>query len=92
MTENQKTDLPNPIDTLRELLTDMAEEVREVVERIEAGPHLTKGHYGEYMALLSAIDDPDGQMKRKIIMASALIMAGADREGVADAFRLTMGS
>ncbi len=80
----------DPYAALRQALTDVAEELRETVERIEAGPYLTKGHYGEYMALLSAIDDPDDQTKRKMI-ACALMMAGADRDGVASALRLTSG-
>ena len=82
MTETPKID---PRAALTQLLAELAEELRESVEAIEAGPHLTKGHYGDYMGLLSRTDDPT---KRKM-MACALVMAGADRDGVADALRLT---
>ncbi len=87
MTEQPNTDLTNPTDTLRQLLNELAEELRESVKTIEAGPYLTKGHYGEYMGFLSATDDV---AKRKM-MACALMLAGADRDGVADALRLTTG-
>ena len=82
--------MTDPYTALRQALTDVAEELRETVERIEASPYLTKGHYGEYMALLSAVDDPDDPMKRKMT-ACALMMAGANRDGVATALRLTAG-
>ncbi len=81
------TNATNVEAALGQLLRDLVAELHETVEKIEAGPYLTKGHYGDYMALLSPADE---YWKRKLV-ATALMLAGADRDGVADALRLTSG-
>ncbi len=71
--------------TLGQFLRDLAADLKEPVAKIEAGPYLTKGHYGDYMAILAPADS----LAKRRILATALMLAGADRDGVADALRLT---
>ena len=68
---------------LARLIREMADDLRETVTEIEADPHLTKGHYGDYLAILSKFEGP-----RRGVVATALVLAGADRDGVAVAIKL----
>jgi hypothetical protein len=61
------------------------EAFRATVQSIENGIATTRNHYGEYMAVLSIVDSS----KRKRILADTLIACGANRQGVADALRLS---
>ena len=69
------------------LIKELAEDVRPYVEKIEARPMTTKGHYGDYMGLLSQFKDKVTQLA----MAMACKEAGANVEGVDWAMRMLTG-
>lgn len=61
------------------LIAGIAEELVELVRSIESKPKTTQNHYGDYMGIL-------GQFPDKIKLTSiALIVAGANKQGVIDA-------
>ena len=69
------------------LIDDLANDLKESVEKIERSVETTKGHYGKYMAII-------GQMPDKIskaVIRIALKRAGANSYGVDWAFKLCMG-
>ena len=67
------------------LIADLANDLREMVEKIEARPMTTRGHYGDYMSLISSTtsDRPTAR-----IVALALKEAGANVQGVQDALQI----
>ena len=75
---------------VRELLDSIVDdEFRAQVKEIEAKTQVTRNHYGEYMHLLNASAQGDKGMGR--IIALALIHAGANQQGVKDAYRIVFG-
>ena len=71
------------------VIDGLAQDVKPYVDKIEARPATTKGHYGDYMALLSQF-----QKDKVIMMAMAMACkrAGADIEGVNWALKMMTGS
>ena len=68
------------------LITELAADVKPTVLKIEGGIATTKNNYGRYGALLSSLSG--GNRKVAGLLALALIEAGANREGVAEGFKL----
>lgn len=63
-------------------------EIEPLVNMIEARLETTRGHYGDYMALLSTWQD-DRTMA--ILVRECCIRCGANRQGVMDAWRIVFG-
>jgi RNA binding exosome subunit len=75
-------------EKIEKMIKETAEILRPEVEKIEASIMTTKGHYGEYMALLSSF----AQSKAKLfIVSKALLHAGANKEGIAGALMILNG-
>lgn len=71
---------------VREIISSLADSLREGVAVIEASTPTTRGHYGAYMGIFSRFADDAGQGR---ILVAALIEAGANKQGVEDAFRVS---
>ena len=71
---------------LEKAMAAIMPEVAPLVKAIEARPETTRGHYGEYMGLLSG-------MEKHIAMLTALAMirCGANTQGVNDALHIVHG-
>jgi hypothetical protein len=65
------------------ILKMIADELQPIVKELESQPKLTKNHYGQYMSILSKYEG-----KQRKVYAAALIIAGANREGVNEALNL----
>ena len=72
---------------LTQITAELADDLRPEVERIESQPYkTTQNNYGLYLALLS---NHDPQVAG--VIASALILAGANRGGVMSALQIVRG-
>ena len=72
---------------IKQITANLAAELRPEVQKIEAQPYQsTKGNYGLYLSLLS---NHDPQVAG--VLASALILAGANRGGVMSALQIVRG-
>ncbi len=71
-----------------EFINGMVEDIRPEVVRIESSVETTKGHYGNYMSLLSSLSKDKNVLR---LIAMALIKAGANREGVIPAVGILIG-
>jgi hypothetical protein len=74
---------------ITKLIAELANDLRPAIAALEAAPAATKHHYGAYMGILNRI-----ARKNKIYAkaaALAMVKAGANREGVAAAYRLSFG-
>ena len=78
------TRLPDETDSL---ITEIADEIRPVVRRIESRPPASRHHFAKYLAILIAY--PAGKVR--LIVACALIEAGASRAGVLAAINTSQG-
>ena len=67
-------------------LAALADTLREVVELIEAKAPTTRNHYGDHMGVLSMAAHFASE---RTTLAKALILAGANGQGVADALRVS---
>ena len=76
--------------TVNEAIEQMATDpdVKTLVREIEDSPATTKGHYGRYMAFLSNFNDVK---IATLVIAPALIQAGANAYGVDWAVKLIKG-
>jgi RNA binding exosome subunit len=73
-------------DELGAIIDRIADQLRDAVAEIEASVPATRGHYGDYMALLGML----AKDKRTAeILAAALKKAGANEQGVDDALRVS---
>ena len=70
------------------LIADLADDFRPVVQSIEKKIPTTRGHYGSY---LSFYGFAKGNRAMGQVILTALIAAGANRQGAADAFKLSFG-
>ena len=73
---------------LKQLITDLADDLKPEVVKIEAKLATTQHHYGNYMAFISAIAR---DKSTATIIAAALVEAGANAQGVASAMRVSYG-
>jgi len=71
---------------IEQMATD--EDVKTLVREIESGIKTTKGHYGRYMAFLSQFNNVKIAV---MVIAPALIQAGANAYGVNWAAKLIKG-
>ena len=76
-------------DKLKELITSLANDMREPVDKIEAGIKTTQNNYGQYMSLISTLSK--GEKRVALIIAQALIEAGANVAGVNSAMKVLFG-
>jgi len=78
-------------DKLKELKrllgADLVEGLQKEIKKTEGSFETTKGHYGEYMAILNKF--PKSQWRQ---MTALLIFLGANRQGVIDAVRVSSGT
>jgi len=78
----------------KQLLTKYAGILKPMVEAIETKPETTRNHYGDYMALIGRCTKEapiEQKAKRTQFTALALILAGANTQGVQDATQLLTG-
>ena len=72
-------------EKLKVLISQLAEDFKPSVQKIEAKIATTRNHYGDYMALLSSVAKSKQHAQ---IFSLAMIEAGANRQGVNDALRV----
>tara|TARA_R110000737_G_scaffold26683_1_gene45463 strand:- start:146 stop:403 length:258 start_codon:yes stop_codon:yes gene_type:complete len=79
----------NPYDnmneTQRELVLDLAEDFAPFVKKVESGMALTQNHYGAYGSMISKLSK--GNRAVALIFSYALMMAGANGQGISDAMK-----
>ena len=77
----------NPYDSMnetqRKLVMDLAEDFAPFVKKVEGGAASTKNHYGAYGAMINKLSK--GNRELVIVFSYALMMAGANRQGIRDA-------
>lgn len=66
-------------------IDDLAADFKKIVEGIERSTPTTQNHYGRYLELMIRMGCNDSVTR--LIIAKALIRAGANRQGVRDAIR-----
>ena len=59
-------------------VNETADYLRPLVKEIEKGPPITKGHYGQYLAILLSFEDV--QVRKLVVLC--LLEAGANVDGV----------
>jgi hypothetical protein len=79
----------NPYDSMneaqRELVLDLAEDFAPFVKKTESGMALTRNHYGAYGSMISKLSK--GNRAVALIFSYALMMAGANGQGISDAMQ-----
>jgi len=70
----------------KELIDDLASDMKEMVEAIEKGIKTTQNNYGRYMGIISQMGKGNQTVEK--ILALALIQAGASPNGVASALKV----
>ena len=79
----------NPYDSMnetqRELVLDLAEDFAPFVKKVESGMALTQNHYGAYGSMISKLSK--GNRAVALIFSYALMMAGANGQGISDAMQ-----
>ncbi len=68
------------------VIAELAADLKDMVSKIESSPATTQNHYGCYGALISRV--ANGNKNIANVVALALIKAGANRVGVANAVKL----
>lgn len=76
-------------DRMDTLIDDLAVDLKAIVVDIEGSHATTRKHYGRYMQVLSKF--ASGDKHNAQFIALALIRAGANRQGIADAMRVSFG-
>lgn len=76
---------PAESEAFSRLINGLAEDLKPEVENIEAMPETTRNHYGQYMRLVTLVPG------KEAIIATALIKAGANVQGVRDALYIMKG-
>jgi len=66
-----------------ELIISLAEDFAPFVKEVEASIPTTRNHYGRYGAMLTRLSK--GSKRNATIFAYAMMMAGANGQGVSDA-------
>lgn len=67
-----------------EIAQEIANSMKAIVADIEANVATTRNHYGAYMSLLIMFTDDASQ---RAMIAKALVLAGANEQGVTDALK-----
>jgi hypothetical protein len=68
-------------------IEDTARDLKPLVDKIEASPMMTRGHYGRYLSILSQFSDKTARR----ICYLAILDCGANRDGAADAMVIIEG-
>lgn len=68
-------------------MQEVADSLKDLVEKIEGSVATTQNHYGDYMSLIHVV--AKGDFTTASIIAQALILAGANEKGVNDALRVS---
>lgn len=89
MTEKTIGERIEALRAIEKAALDMVPDLLPIVERQEAKPMTTKGHYGAYMAIIGTL--AKGNRTIGLVVAMALKKAGANAQGVNDAFRISFG-
>jgi len=71
-------------DKLSKFVNGLANDLRDTVAEIEGGIKMTQDHYGRYMSLIGRLSG--GEKDNARLLVSALIKAGANKNGVYSAF------
>jgi hypothetical protein len=71
---------------LERLINSMAEDMRPIVQQIEASPAITCDHYGDYLGAIGVLSEGDPTLAKAV--ALAFVRAGANKAGVAAALRI----
>jgi len=66
---------------------EYVDSIKADIKKIESGMPTTRGHYGEYMALLSKFPAQNRQA-----LATMFVVLGADMQGVIDALKIVGGN
>jgi hypothetical protein len=75
---------------LDSMIADLAKDLRPIVQQIDSDPFKTTKHnYGRYMNLILSI--AKGNKQSAQIVVAALLDAGANRDGVAAAYKIIAG-
>jgi hypothetical protein len=75
---------------LDSMIADLAKDLRPIVQQIDSDPlKTTKHNYGRYMNLIASI--AKGNKQSAQIVVAALLDAGANRDGVAAAYKIIAG-
>jgi hypothetical protein len=61
----------------------LAEDFAPFVKKVESGMALTRNHYGAYGSMISKLSK--GNRKLALVFSYALMMAGANGQGISDA-------
>ena len=77
--------LVNMNETQRELVLDLAEDFAPFVKKVESGMALTRNHYGVYGSMIIRLSK--GNRKLALMLSYALMMAGANGQGISDAMQ-----
>ncbi len=72
----------------KEAITDLANDLRPIVQDIQNKPKTTQGWYGDYLSLIPALAEGRDMA---IIVCYALVEAGANPQGVQSAFKILHG-
>ena len=76
---------------VQQAIDNLAPDMIPLVKEIESGMETTQGHYGKYMQLLSTLA-PDSNKVMLFVISHALLVAGANAQGVKSALRIITGS
>ncbi len=71
------------IQEVHALIIDIAQDLKPIVANIEKSPETTQHHYGDYMAAIGEYKSPHNK-----IIATALLVAGANIHGVKSACKI----
>ena len=71
-------------EILQIIVEEIADELVGQVKKIESRPQTTRFHYGDYLNIILRLG---GDKSTKKLIALSLIEAGANKQGVSDAFR-----
>jgi hypothetical protein len=74
---------------ITKIIADLANDLRPAIAALETAPAATKNHYGAYMGILNRMARTNKNYAKVAVLA--MIKAGANREGVAAAYKLLFG-
>ena len=78
-------------EKLQAIIDDLVPDMKDIVNTIESNPPLmqsiTQNNYGAYMDALLRLN-PQGDKVVKYVLSQALIIAGANKAGIASALKV----
>jgi hypothetical protein len=73
--------------SLDRIVADLVPDLQPLVAEIEKSLPTTRNHYGRYMSLIGSLSK--GSIAMGKVISLALVKAGANAQGVQDAFKLS---